>query len=151
MTNKNNNNNPRQENCPWMMPVLYVRDIQQSLEFYKNAFGFEPGASLNDEDGNLGYADMQYKGEKLFMIIREGSQMAPEGVSPKTRKTAAPMTLYVYCDNIEDLAQQAKQNQATLLSEPEDAPWGDRTAIFKDQDDFVWCFATAITSPAPQQ
>ena len=150
MTSNNNTNNPRQDNCPWMMPILYVRDIQKSLDFYKKAFGFEPDMSLTDEDGSLSYADLQYKGEKLFMIIREGSQMAPEGVSPNTSKTAAPGTLYVYCDDIEGLTQQAKQNQATLLSEPEDAPWGDRTAIFKDPDGFTWCFATKIKIIAPQ-
>jgi len=147
----NTTTNPRQNNCPWMMPVLYVGNIQKSLDFYQKAFGFEPDMILNDDDGNLSYADMLYKGEKLLMIIEEGSQMAPEGTSPLTSKTAPPMSLYVYCDNVDDLTSQAKLNQTTVLSEPEDAPWGDRTAVLKDPDEFVWCFATKIKAIETQQ
>jgi len=147
----NNTINPRQENCPWMMPILYVNDIQQSLDFYQKTFGFEPDMSLKDDKGILGYADMLYKGEKLFMIIKEGSQFSPDGISPVTSKTTAPMTLYVYCDNVDELTKQAKLNQVVVLSEPEDAFWGDRTVVFKDQNDFVWSFATKIQNFNTQQ
>jgi len=125
MNTNNNSTNSRQDNCPWMMPILYVSDIQKSLDFYQKAFGFEPDMTFKEDDGSLSYADMLYKGEKVIMVIKEGCQLAPDGVSPVSSKTAPPMSLYVYCDDVDGLTRQAKQNQAVVLAEPEDAFWGD--------------------------
>ncbi|MFV1983631.1 MAG: VOC family protein [Thiohalomonadales bacterium] len=148
----NNENNPRQENCPWLMPILYVSDIQKSIDFYQSAFGFTSDMEMKDDDGSLSFAEIKYKGIMLFMILREGSEMATEGVvSPVSSRTAPPISLYVYCDDIEALTQQAKQNYARIVSAPEDAPWGDRTAVLKDPDDFTWCFATKIANFEGQQ
>lgn len=151
-TNKNDSLiDPRQDNCPWLMPMLYVKDIQKSLDFYKTAFGFTSNMVMKDDDGSVSFAEMNYKDVMLFMIIREGSQMATDSLSPNSSRTSAPMTLYVYCDDIEALTKQAKQNYARIVSEPEDAPWGDRTAVLKDPDDFAWCFATKIQNFQAQQ
>jgi catechol 2,3-dioxygenase-like lactoylglutathione lyase family enzyme len=50
---------PKQPDCPWMMPMLVVRDIEQSLQFYAEAFGFEPNLQLPDENGSVYYADLK--------------------------------------------------------------------------------------------
>ncbi|MFV2061497.1 MAG: VOC family protein, partial [Gammaproteobacteria bacterium] len=144
MTITKNTNDPRQDNCPWMMPILYVADVQKSLDFYEKAFGFKTDVTMKEDDGSISYANMLYKGEKLFMIIREGCQLAPDGISPKSSKAAAPLSIYVYCDDIDVLAKQASSNKAVVLCEPEDAFWGDRTAVLQDPDEFVWSFATKI-------
>ncbi len=151
MNSTQNTNDPRQENCPWMMPILYVVNIQKSLDFYEKAFGFKTDAVMKEDDGSISYANMLYKGEKLFMLIREGCQLAPEGVSPKSSKTSPPLSIYVYCDDIDSLAEQASKSQAVVLSEPEDAFWGDRTAVLQDPDEFVWSFATKIPNFVFQQ
>jgi uncharacterized glyoxalase superfamily protein PhnB len=151
MTNAQQKNDPRQDNCPWMMPILYVSDIQKSLDFYEKAFGFKTDVTMKEDDGSLSYANMSYKDVKLFMLIREGCHLAPDGVSPKSSKAAAPLSIYVYCDDIDALTKQASNNQATILCEPEDAFWGDRTAVFKDPDEFVWSFATKIPNFEYQQ
>jgi len=150
MTSKKNTD-PRQENCPWMMPILYVIDIQKSIDFYTTAFGFESKMTMKDSDGSLSFSEMFYKGEMLFMIIKEGSEMATDSLSPHSSRTAAPMTLYVYCDDVGARTEQAKQNYARIVTAPEDAPWGDRTALLKDPDDYTWCFATKIPNFVPQQ
>ena len=134
---------PKPDNIPWITPSLTVRDIPRSMKFYQQAFGFDIGMSMPDDSGEIAYADMQYKGAMAAMLMRRGS-WGSDIPTPKDAQLASPVSLYVYCDDVDALFAQAKAAGATIASEPEDQFWGDRTASFTDPDGHSWNFATRV-------
>ncbi|WP_455211914.1 VOC family protein [Kaarinaea lacus] len=141
---------PRQDNCSWMMPMLTVRDIAPSLQFYAEAFGFEPYMQIPDENGNLTYADLKYKDNVLVMLNREGSDTM-SGQSPVNSGVSPSVGLYVYCDDVDALMRHAQKVNATIISEAENMCWGDRVGVLKDPDGYRWSFATKVAELNPAQ
>ncbi len=131
------------DSCAWLMPMLTVRDVLASLDFYEKAFGFERGMTMPDEQGNIAYADMLYKGMQVVMMMPEGA-WGSQTKAPASNGVDSPVNLYVYCDNVDVLCEQAQQAQASIINKPEDMFWGDRTSCIKDPDGHMWTFATHI-------
>ena len=140
---------PRQPNCPWMMPMLTVGNIAQSLEFYAEALGLEPNLQIPDDNGNLFYADLKYKDQILVMLGREGAFDTMPAQSPVNSGVSPAVGLYVYCDDVDALIAQAQKAKANIVTKPENMCWGDRVGVLKDPDGYRWSFATKVTDFNP--
>ncbi len=138
------------EGTPWLSPMLTVRDVPESIRFYENAFGFRAEMTMPDDDGKIIYASINYKGQLLFMLMPEGACDSP-ALAPVSNNVESPVSLYVYCDDVDTLYKQAKANGAKSDSEPEDMFWGDRTSCLKDPDGHNWTFATKVKECVPPQ
>jgi uncharacterized glyoxalase superfamily protein PhnB len=134
---------PRPTGMAWLIPALPVKDVQRSIEFCEKAFGFQKGMSLPRPDGKIVHGEVRYEGEIVAMFGLEDTPGCTHK-SPATSKTNCPIALYVYCDNVDALYTRAKAAGATVLSEPADKFWGDRTAEFSDIDGYRWMFATNV-------
>lgn len=134
---------------PWISPMLVVKDVDASLKHYAAAFGFEPGGTMQDDDGKTNYASMMYKGQMIMMLMPEQSWGNP-AVAPNSSGIPTPVSLYVYCDNVDDRFKQAKQAGTTVLEEPTDMFWGDRITRLQDADGHVWSFATKVAEYQPE-
>jgi PhnB protein len=110
---------------------LAVANVGASIEFLQRAFGFAPGVTLADPDGQLRYAEMRH-GDSVVMLVRHGDATSP------TTGTAA---LYAYVPNVDEAAMRARGAGAGV-AEAEDRPWGDRTAEIVDPDGYRWVLAT---------
>jgi len=109
----------------WPQLSLYmtVRDAAASLEFYRDAFGFETtGETMQDDQGRIQHAGMRL-GNAAIMF-------APESNGNPMR---APVS-----------------TGATVLQPPADQFWGDRIAIFKCPDGYQWTFATHVAEFKPE-
>jgi uncharacterized glyoxalase superfamily protein PhnB len=131
------------DSCAWLMPILTVKAVMASLDFYEKAFGFQRGVTIPDEHGTISYADMLYKGVQVVMMMPEGV-WGGQSRTPASSAMESPVNLFVYCDNVDELCAQARQANAEIVSEPEDMFWGDRTCCIKDPDGHTWTFATHI-------
>ena len=81
----------KNDEIPWISPMLVVKDVEASLRFYADAFGFEPGASMPDEEsGKITYADMMYKGEMALMMMPEQSWGSPAQTPALIQTRATP-------------------------------------------------------------
>ena len=136
------------DHADWITPSLTVSDIESSLKFYQKAFGFEPAMVMRDDNGKATYADMNYKGKTVAMLLAEGC-WDRTAQAPSTSKTAPAVSLYVYCDDVNALHQQAVESGAQVLCEPEDMFWGDRTTNLQDPQGYVWMFATKVFDYQP--
>jgi uncharacterized glyoxalase superfamily protein PhnB len=134
---------PRPVGMAWLIPALPVQNVERTLNFLQKCFGFEKGISMPGQDGKLIHAEVKYEGEIIAMFGLEGAY-GGTCKSPATSKTECPITLYVYCDNVDALYAKAKSAGATVVSEPKDMFWGDRTAEFSDPDGYRWMFATNV-------
>ena len=134
---------PRATGMAWLTPALTVRDVDKEINFCQRAFGLEKGYAMPDKTGKTVHGDLKYEGETIVMLGREGAMGCPSK-SPASSKADCPISLYVYCSDIDALYQRAKAAGATVVSEPADMFWGDRVATFKDPEGYTWMFATNI-------
>ncbi len=125
---------------PWLSPYIIVNDADAAIDFYKKAFGVEVKDAAPDEDGKTVHAELTYQGQ-LFMIGKQGAYKG-KTLSPVNSGVDSPISLYVYCDDVDKFYQHAIANGALGLSAPEDTFWGDRMCRLADIDNYVWCFAT---------
>jgi PhnB protein len=120
--------------APGMHPIntyLAVANVGATMDFLERAFGLTRGVVLPDADGQIRYAEMRH-GESVVMLIRKGDAVTATGGGP---------ALYAYVTDVDAAAAQARQAGGGV-GEPQDMPWGDRTAVVTDPDGYRWVLAT---------
>jgi PhnB protein len=141
---------PRMTGMAWLTSALTVRDVDKEISFCVRAFGLEKGYSMPDKTGKTVHGDLKYEDSTIVMFGREGAMDCPSK-SPATSKADCPISLYVYCSDVDTLCKRAKAAGATVVSEPADMFWGDRVATFKDPEGYRWSFATNIADFDPSK
>lgn len=121
---------------PPVSPYLTVRDVTKAVGFYERAFGFKRRMIVPGQDGKPMHAEMTH-GESVVMMGPETDESKGPG-----SLGGSPVTLYVYFENVDKVATQAKQAGGNLASGPKDEFWGDRVAIVIDPDGHRWMLAT---------
>jgi uncharacterized glyoxalase superfamily protein PhnB len=132
---------------PQLSLYLTVRDAAASLEFYRDAFGFESaGELMQDDRGRILHAGMRL-GDVAIMFAPEepGGAMQPPVVSGAKDSH----TFYIYVADVDALARQAEAAGATILQPPADQFWGDRIAVIRCPDGYHWTFATHVAEFDP--
>lgn len=130
----------RAEGYPQFTLSITVRDMQQSIAFYENAFGFKLDFSMPGPDGKMGHAQMTYFGGRIMF--------SPEGAfgstvrAPATTGQESPMQSYAYCPDVDAFTAHARGAGAKVLAEPVDMFWGDRMVHLEDINGYRWAFAT---------
>ena len=130
---------PRPAGAPWAMLYLNAHDADAAYAFYQSAFGFEPGAQIRDARGRLTHGELKYHDAVIMLGPEEARRPAPA-----TGKFAAPSYLYLYVDDIDALTARAKKAGAEIVQAPADQFWGDRTAMLRDSDGYLWTWATHL-------
>jgi len=138
---------PIPEGHPLLSPMLTVKDVAESIKFYEKAYGFKAAMTMPDDSGKIVYASINYKDKPLFMLAPEGAWEST-ALAPVTNNAEPPVSLFVYCDDVDALYKQAKAGNAKSITEPEDMFWGDRISKCKDIDGHNWTFATRVTECA---
>src|SRR4051794_2682185 len=106
------------KNIPTMIPYLTVKNAKESISFYEKAFGFTwLNAAEADENGDIQHVEMSYK-DVLIMFAPEDAYEDLTTKTPITSGTRSPMSLYIYCDDVEAFYQQAVKAGAKSLREP---------------------------------
>lgn len=133
----------RPEGMPWITPYLCVSDIEAAVNFYRDAFGFTLHEKImRDDDGNAMHAEMRYNDCMIMM----GAESLYNGATktPKNSGTQSPVSICVYCDDVDQFFAHATEVGAKTVCEPEDMFWGDRMCRLTDPDGHAWSFATNV-------
>jgi uncharacterized glyoxalase superfamily protein PhnB len=138
----------------WVAPYLCVRDADRAIDFYQRAFGFEKKFGMPGPDGKTAHAEMTFKDSNImFGPERDTGECLAK--SPATSKVPSPVSLYVYCDDVDALYKRATGAGASGDSAPQDMFYGDRVCKLTDPDGHTWYFATNVAdfdpSKAPPQ
>jgi lactoylglutathione lyase len=107
--------------------ILYVRDVPASVEFYERAFGLE--RRLLHESGQ--YAEFETGSTALALAAQE---LAAESVRELAHKEPGGFEICLVDEDVEGTFSQAIEAGAEPVSEPEERPWGQRTAYVRDPD-----------------
>ncbi len=134
---------------PGLMPYIFVTDPKASIEFYHDAFGFEPDGKPLLQDGKIVHAEMTFLDTKI-MLGQEG-KWGSLAQTPKHAGREQGIGLYVYCEDVQAQYEKAKAAGAEIKSELETMFWGDTMFRVLDLDGYSWTFAQNTAEFDPSQ
>ncbi|WP_316635731.1 VOC family protein [uncultured Flavobacterium sp.] len=122
--------------------ILYVEDVEKSIVFYENAFGFSrkfiaPGndyGELNTGETTISFASKTLAKENL----KEGF------LESKIEEKPFAIELGFITDNVEELVKKTISFGAILVTEPKQKPWGQIVAYVRDLDGFLIEICTEV-------
>jgi PhnB protein len=141
---------PKQQGYPWLIPYLVVKDADAAIAFYQKAFGFETKMVLPMKDGKTGHVEMVWKDTMImFGPVCESSEWPHK--PPVMSKVSSPISLYVYCDDVDALFARAVAAGAKAIQPLRDQFYGDRNCVLEDPDGYWWNFATNVADFDPSK
>jgi uncharacterized glyoxalase superfamily protein PhnB len=145
--------NEQTPELPRITPMISYEDVAAALEWLTRAFGFREreGARLTGGDGRITHAEMELEEGVIMLANPTAEYQSPTHhaeVCEHARKwLAVPYVidgLHVFVDAVDNHFATAKEAGATLLSEPEDQPYGERVYRAADLEGHRWMFAQRI-------
>ncbi|OIV43942.1 VOC family protein [Flavobacterium johnsoniae] len=122
--------------------ILYVEDVEKSIEFYENAFGFARKFVSPEND----YGELNTGGTTLSFASKNlGVQNLEDGFIESTLEDKPfAIELAFVTDDVGDLVQKATSLGAVLVAEPKKKPWGQVVSYVRDLDGFLIEICTPV-------
>lgn len=122
--------------------ILYVEDVEKSIEFYENVFGFTRKFISPDNDYgelNTGETTISFASKKL------ASHNLSEGfIESSLEDKPFAIELGFITEDVGELVQKATSFGAVLVTEPKKKPWGQVVAYVRDTDGFLLEICTPV-------
>ena len=119
-----------------LVAALTMKDINKSLAWYRDVFGFTVVEEYKSAEGQLRGAALR-AGSVRILINQD------DGARGWNRVKGQGFALQlVTSQNIDEVAQRIKDAGGTLAMEPTDMPWGARIFRIEDADGFRWSVST---------
>jgi len=128
-------------------PYLIVKDGARAIEFYKMAFGAREIFRMPGPQGRIGHAELQI-GDSRIMLADESPEIGAR--SPQSIG-GTPVTIYLYVEDVDAVAQRAIDAGATLMRPVEDRFYGDRNGSVADPFGHMWWISTHTEDVAPKE
>ena len=135
--------NAQQPLCPYII----VRGASSAIDFYVRAFRAREVFRLTDGRGKIGHAELNVAGGTI-MIADEFPEFGANG--PLTIG-GTPVSLHLYVRDVDGVVERAEAAGATVLQEPKDEFFGDRTALMVDPFGHRWHVATRKEEVSPEE
>jgi lactoylglutathione lyase len=122
--------------------ILYVENVEESILFYENAFGFSRKFITPENDyGELltGETTLSFASKKL------AAQNIEEGFI-ESNLEAKPFAIEIgfITDDVAEMVQKATSFGAVLVKEPTKKTWGQIVAYVRDLDGFLVEICTEV-------
>ena len=118
----------------YLSPLLAVRNMKETIEFYKNTLGFKIGMVFPDVD-NPEYADLSKDGMVLMFVP------AKEHGIGSGEKLGIGVYLYMEIDgDIDEYYAELKSKGVNIVVDIKDEPYGVRDFSIKDIDGYQLTF-----------
>lgn len=126
---------------PTFGTAVFYKDPWAALDWLEKAFGFDRSMVITNPDGSLGHSEMRF-GNGYLMV---GSEWADHVASPASVGGKNTQCLHVHLDDgIDAHCERARGAGATILMEPADQFYGDRTYRARDPEGHVWVFGQTV-------
>ena len=129
-------------------PMISYEDCDAAAAWLGRVFGFRELARY-DWQGRVAHVDMAVGEDGAVMLGWPGADYR----SPKTHRAECKLAermfsvpfvvdgAHVVVDDVDAHFERAKTEGATILSEPEDQPFGERIYVAEDLEGHRWMFA----------
>jgi PhnB protein len=126
---------------------LCVRDTAAAIDFYARAFGATELYRLTEPSGRIGHAELQL-GPSVLMLADEFPEC---GFTAPPPQGLPGVVLHLHVDNADTMARQAVAAGASLLSEPADQFYGERSCKLRDPFGHTWLLGHSIEDVSPHE
>ena len=131
-----------------LFAYLCVPDTQKAIAFYTQAFGAAELYRLTEPSGRIGHAELQMGPSAILML----SDPFPEfGITAPPPEGLSGMAIHLHVDNADEMARQAVAAGATMVSEPADQFYGERSCRVRDPFGHTWLLGHSIEKVAPEE
>jgi len=121
----------------YISPTLAVRNMKQTIEFYKNSLAFKMGMAFPDAD-NPEYADLSKDGMVLMFIAAENIGIGSE------EKLGVGVNIYMQIDgDIDEYYNELKGKGVKIVVDIKNEPYGIRDFTVEDIDGYKLTFNQA--------
>ncbi|MFC1592556.1 zinc ribbon domain-containing protein [Candidatus Omnitrophota bacterium] len=118
----------------YLSPTLAVRNMKETIEFYKNSLGFKMGMAFPDAS-NPEYADISRDGMVLMFIPAENISIVSE------EKLGIGVNLYMQIDgNIDEYYNELIRRGVKIAAEIKNEPYGIRDFTVEDVNGYMLTF-----------
>ena len=126
---------------PTFRSSLTCEDPMAALRWLERAFGFEVSLLVTLPDGRLAHAEMTFGGGSIML----GSAWNDRTKSPGAVGGANTQHVHVHLEeDVDTHCERARAAGATILQEPEDQFFGDRTYRAVDPEGHMWTFGQTV-------
>jgi lactoylglutathione lyase len=122
--------------------ILYVRDVEKSIDFYEKAFGFRRKFVTPEKDyGELlvGETTLSFASHSLA-----NSNLRKGFIESDLRNKPFGIEIGFTTDKVEETVHSAVQAGGVILEFPKTKPWGQVVAYLRDPDGFLIEICTPI-------
>lgn len=130
-----------------LQPYLIVRDAAAASEFYQAMFEGEERIRLPTPDGGIGHCEVQV-GDSALLLADEYPDM---GYKAPPTLGGTPVTIHAYVDDVDSVTARAEDLGATVLDQPDDRFYGDRSSRVEDPFGHVWIISTRIKEMSEEE
>ncbi|MPT30258.1 MAG: VOC family protein [Chryseobacterium sp.] len=115
--------------------ILYVQDVEKTVSFYENGFGFTRKFVTPDKD----YGELLAGETTLaFASVTLAQSNLSEGFTEsKLSNKAFGIEIGFTTDDVEATVEKAIAAGAKLVEQPKTKPWGQTVAYLRDPDGFL--------------
>ncbi|HZG51606.1 MAG TPA: VOC family protein [Pyrinomonadaceae bacterium] len=128
-------------------PYLHITGAARAIEFYREVFGATEVMRMDAPGGKIGHAEIKI-GDSHVMLADEFPEM---GVRSPQSYGGSPVSLLLYVEDVDALAERAVAAGARLLSPLEDKFYGDRMGKLEDPFGHIWAIATHTEDVSPEE
>jgi uncharacterized glyoxalase superfamily protein PhnB len=125
-----------------IIPVVPYEDIRAAHDFLVRALGFASGGLVEDGDGNVVHGEVRAGDRRIWLHAAAG------GLDTPRRAGHATGGIVLHVADVDAHFARAKEQGATITSEPRDEEYGQREYGARDPEGHHWWFATPFASPA---
>lgn len=126
---------PQQTEVRQLWPLLFVKDIAMSVQFYRDQLSFTLVRQA-DSQGRMFWCRLQRGGASLMLQQAEPEDSAPEG-------RGRGVVLYFICDDVDALHAELT-TRGLQLEPPIVAYYGMRQLFVPEPDGYSVCFESEI-------
>ena len=118
----------------YLSPLLAVRNVEETIEFYKNILGFETGMVFPDEN-NPEYADLSKDGMVMMFLLAKNMGIGSD------EKLGIGVNLYMEIDgDIDEYYAELKKKSVKFVYDIKDEHFGIRDFAIEDIDGYQLTF-----------
>lgn len=130
-----------------VFPYLRVKDAAAAIRFYTSVFSATERFRLTEPGGRIGHAELAL-GNVTLMLSDEYPEF--DCLAPQ-QPGAGGVLIHLHVDNADQLAAAAMAAGATMMREPADAFYGERSCIIRDPFGHDWMLGHEIEQVSPEE
>lgn len=130
-----------------VFPYLRVKDAAAAIDFYARAFGAEEKFRLSEPSGRIGHAELALGGTTLML-----SDEYPEhGIVGPGSTGGSGASIHLHVADADQMAAHAIAAGATMVREPADHFYGERSCTIRDPFGHEWLLGHEIERVSPEE